>query len=89
MSGIRNGAIIQYDERGDLVIRIPKRLVRRFEENLLSSAIEQLLPHPPLKEAAKTSWADDPILRTIAICDTGLRTGSTDHDSDIYGDSAR
>jgi hypothetical protein len=80
------GAIMERDEHGNLLIRIPRQLVERFEENLIAVAIERLLGPVEEETRGEVEWEGDPLLTLIGRFESDATDGSIHHDEHIYLD---
>ena len=85
MSHRRGGAIMEYDEHGDLLIRVPKRLVERFEKKMIFLALENMLGEVARAKGTRTEYETDPIWGIVGIGESDVRDGSFKHDKYLYG----
>ena len=86
MSTHSSGTMMEYDEHGDLLIRVPKRLVKRFEENMIFLALENMVGQVAKTRMAKSDYEKDPIWGIVGIGESDVTNGSINHDKYLYGD---
>jgi hypothetical protein len=77
------GAIMEYDERGDLVIHIPRHLLMRHDINRIVFAMKDVLK---LTDTVQTEpdWDRDPLLDLIGRFEADVSDGSLQHDLYLY-----
>lgn len=77
------GAIMEYDEQGDLVIRIPRHLLIRHGANRIVFAIEDVLTRTDAVQT-EPDWDHDPLLDLIGRFKADVPDGSLHHDLYLY-----
>lgn len=85
MSIQSNIAVMEYDEQGDLVIRIPRHLAKQYDADRIAFAIEGVL-HQPVAQRAEHGWDNDPLLDLIGRFEADVSDGSQHHDKYLYLD---
>ncbi len=86
MPSLAAGAIIEHDEHGDLLIRIPKRLAERADENAIAAALERVLRPLEFRGSDEADWENDPIAGLVGLFESDVTDGSVNHDKHIYLD---
>lgn len=80
---MKTSTIIKYNEKGDLVITIPKRIAKKYEDKIIVHLFENIEKAKHHK-TAKAKWEKDPIKDIIGICESGVSNGSIKHDKYLY-----
>ncbi|HIH12380.1 TPA: hypothetical protein HA242_01530 [Candidatus Woesearchaeota archaeon] len=76
------GTLIKYNEKGDLVITIPKRIAKKYENRIIGGLLEGVVS---AKKSKTAKWEGDSIRDIIGIYSSGIKDGSLKHDKYIYG----
>ncbi len=79
---MKTSTIIKYNEKGDLVITIPKRIAKKYEDKIIVHLFEDI---EKAKHHKTIKWENDPIKDIIGICESGVSNGSIKHDKYLYG----
>ena len=85
MSIQSNIAVMEYDEQGDLVIRIPRHLAKQHDAGRIALAIEGVL-HQPVAQRVEHGWDNDPLLNLIGRFEADVSDGSQHHNKYLYLD---
>ena len=76
--GTKQTSMMQYDQKGDLHITIPRAALKKFETSVLFYAVCDLQKN--LLAKRKPSWEGDSINRIIGMNDSGISDGADNHD---------
>jgi hypothetical protein len=83
MSSPSTSTLLEFDERGDLVIRIPRSRLLQNDPNRIALAIEILLARPD-RVRTEADWESDPLLDLVGRFEADVSDGSWRHDHDLY-----
>lgn len=83
MSSPSPSTLLEFDERGDLVIRIPHSRLLQDDPNRIVLAIEALLARSD-QVRAEMDWESDPLLDLVGRFEADVSDGSEFHDRDLY-----
>jgi len=83
MSSPSTSTLLEFDERGDLVIRIPRSRLLQNDPNRIALAIETMLARPD-RVRAEADWDSDPLLDLVGRFEADVSDGSERHDRDLY-----
>lgn len=83
MSSPGTSTLLEFDERGDLVIRIPRSRLLQDDPNRIARAIETVLAHSG-QDQVVADWEGDPWLDLIGRFVAEVSDGSEHHDRDLY-----
>lgn len=83
MSSPSTSTLLEFDERGDLVIRIPRSRLLQDDPNRIARAIETLLARSGQAQA-EADWESDPLLDLVGRFEADVSDGSERHDRDLY-----
>lgn len=81
--GAKQISMLQYDQKGDLHITIPRAALKKFEASILFHAVCDLQKEASARR--KPSWKGDAITRIIGMSDSGIIDGADNHDLYLYG----
>jgi hypothetical protein len=83
MSSPSMSTLLEFDERGDLVIRIPRSRLLQNDPNRIALAIETMLARPD-RVRTEADWDSDPWLDLVGRFEADVSDGSERHDRDLY-----
>jgi len=76
--------IMHYDQQGNLHIKIPRDVLKKFETSVLFQVVNDLQKNEKMKRQA--CWKEDSIMRIIGMSNSGISDGAENHDLYLYGD---
>ena len=74
---------VEFDERGDLLVRIPRARLLQNDPQRIAQAIETVLARSNPAET-NTTWESDAFLGLIGRFEADVTDGSLHHDRDLY-----
>lgn len=74
---------VEFDERGDLLVRIPRARLLQNDPQRIAQAIETVLACSNPAET-NTAWESDAFLDLIGRFEADVTDGSLHHDRDLY-----
>lgn len=83
MSSPGTSTLLEFDERGDLVIRIPRSRLLQDDPHRIARAIEAVLARSG-QARAEADWESDPLLDLVGRFVAEVSDGSERHDRDLY-----
>lgn len=75
---------VEFDERGDLLIRIPRARLLQDDLRRITQAIETVLNRAEPAETQIAAWENDTLLGLIGQFEAKVTDGSSQHDRDLY-----
>lgn len=80
-SGARTS--VEFDERGDLLVRVPRARLLHDDPRRIVQAIETALARSGPAET-ETAWETDALLDLVGRFEAEVTDGSLRHDRDLY-----
>jgi len=74
---------VEFDERGDLLVRIPRARLLQDDPRRIAQVIETVLTRPDPAET-DTAWENDTLFALIGRFEADITDGSSRHDHDLY-----